>query len=161
MTVSRSTSVTAAAGMQRGRALLRQIVTGAQEAFVTEVHHITEEGENKGVVYCEMQVSTTQAPHAPWITELNCTEHRGAQGRENDAESLVDRACLDLLYSDPLCGYSSETGGTMVQLRGCSNSAIKRCWALAATLTSTSPSTSALFSKIHHFTLDHSASHQH
>ena len=72
------------------------------EAFTTEIHHVTEEGDDKGVVYCEMQ------------------------GRENTGESLVDRACLDQLYPDPLCGYNAETGGTMEQLRGCTNSAIQR-----------------------------------
>jgi Zn-dependent M16 (insulinase) family peptidase len=76
--------------------------TLTDEAFVTEIHHVTAEGDDKGVVYCEMQ------------------------GRENGAESLVDRACLDLLYPDPLCGYSSETGGKLVQLRSCTNDAIKR-----------------------------------
>ncbi len=76
--------------------------TLTDEAFVTEIHHITEEGEDKGVVYCEMQ------------------------GRENTGESLVDRACLDLLYPDPLCGYNAETGGKMKQLRGCTNAAIQR-----------------------------------
>ena len=76
--------------------------TLTDEAFVTEIHHVTEEGDDKGVVYCEMQ------------------------GRENGAESLIDRACLDGLYPDPLCGYSSETGGTMFQLRSCANDAIKR-----------------------------------
>eukprot|EP01047_Picozoa_sp_COSAG01_P045633 COSAG01_NODE_4221_length_5227_cov_3.990445_1_plen_241_part_00 len=76
--------------------------TLTDEAFVTEIHHVTEEGTDEGVVYCEMQ------------------------GRENSAESLVDRACLDILYPDPLCGYSSETGGKMENLRGCTNDAIKR-----------------------------------
>ena len=50
----------------------------------SKVHHVTGEGEDKGVVYCEMQ------------------------GRENDGGSLTDRACLDLLYPDPGCGYASE-----------------------------------------------------
>ncbi len=76
--------------------------TLTDEAFVTEIHHVTEQGEDKGVVYCEMQ------------------------GRENTGESLVDRACLDLLYPDPLCGYNAETGGKMEQLRSCTNSAIQR-----------------------------------
>jgi Zn-dependent M16 (insulinase) family peptidase len=76
--------------------------TLTDEAFVTEIHHVTEEGDDKGVVYCEMQ------------------------GRENTGESLVDRACLDQLYPDPLCGYNAETGGKMEQLRGCTNAAIQR-----------------------------------
>lgn len=59
--------------------------------FATEVHHISPDGEDSGVVYCEMQ------------------------GRENSAES---RAILELLremYKN--CGYSSETGGIMHNLR--------------------------------------------
>jgi len=61
--------------------------------FVTEVHHINGQGENKGVVYCEMQ------------------------GRENSEGSLVDRACMELLYPSGSCGYSAETGGKMENLR--------------------------------------------
>ena len=61
--------------------------------FVTEVHHVNGQGENKGVVYCEMQ------------------------GRENSEGSLVDRACMELLYPTGTCGYSAETGGKMSNLR--------------------------------------------
>jgi Zn-dependent M16 (insulinase) family peptidase len=61
--------------------------------FVTEVHHVNGQGENKGVVYCEMQ------------------------GRENSEGSLVDRACMELLYPTGSCGYSAETGGKMSNLR--------------------------------------------
>ena len=66
--------------------------TITDEGFTTEIHHVTCDGEHKGVVYCEMQ------------------------GRENDQSSLADRACLDVLYPDPLCGYASETGGKMANL---------------------------------------------
>ena len=65
--------------------------TLTDEGFTTEIHHVTAEGEDKGVVYCEMQ------------------------GRENDSSSLVDRAVLDLLY--PTGGYSAETGGKMKNIR--------------------------------------------
>ena len=68
--------------------------------FTTEVHHVTGEGEDKGVVYCEMQ------------------------GRENDASSLIERACQDLLF--PNCGYSSETGGKMKNLRTLTNAQVTR-----------------------------------
>jgi len=75
--------------------------TMTDESFLTEVHHVTSEGKDKGVVYCEMQ------------------------GRENSDGSLVDRAILDLLYPDP-CGYSSETGGKMRNLRSLTNSQVRR-----------------------------------
>uniref|UniRef100_A0A2S2PA73 Presequence protease, mitochondrial n=1 Tax=Schizaphis graminum TaxID=13262 RepID=A0A2S2PA73_SCHGA len=60
--------------------------------FVTEVHHITYEAEDAGVVYCEMQ------------------------GRENTGESIVSRNMLENLYPGN-CGYKSETGGIMKNLR--------------------------------------------
>ena len=69
-------------------------------SFTTEVHHVNGKGEDKGVVYCEMQ------------------------GRENTEGSLVDRAVLDLLY--PNSGYSAETGGKMANLRKLTNSQVKR-----------------------------------
>lgn len=71
--------------------------TLTDSGFVTEVHHVNGRGENKGVVYCEMQ------------------------GRENSEGSLVDRAIMDLIYphsSDgQSTGYSAETGGKMSNLR--------------------------------------------
>lgn len=75
--------------------------TITDSGFVTEVHHVNGRGENKGVVYCEMQ------------------------GRENSEGSLVDRACMELLYPPPdggsdggmMCGYAAETGGKMANLR--------------------------------------------
>ena len=74
--------------------------TLTDSCFHTEVHHVTAEGEDKGVVYCEMQ------------------------GRENDSSSLVDRAVLDLLY--PTGGYSAETGGKMANLRTLTNAQVAR-----------------------------------
>ena len=68
--------------------------------FHTEVHHVTGEGEDKGVVYCEMQA------------------------RENGSGSLVDRAILSLLY--PQGGYSSETGGKMANLHTLTNAQVAR-----------------------------------
>lgn len=62
------------------------------EGFLTEVHHITEKGEDAGVVYCEMQ------------------------GRENSGESRVHLAMARAMYPGN-CGYSSETGGIMKNLR--------------------------------------------
>lgn len=62
------------------------------EAFVTEVHHITGDGNDAGVVYCEMQ------------------------GRENSAESRLQTEVLRYIYPG-YCGYSSEVGGRMKNLR--------------------------------------------
>lgn len=62
------------------------------EGFITEVHHITPEGEDAGVVYCEMQ------------------------GRENSGESRLHYTLSKLMYPGE-CGYSSETGGIMKNLR--------------------------------------------
>ncbi|XP_025203253.1 uncharacterized protein C05D11.1-like isoform X2 [Melanaphis sacchari] len=60
--------------------------------FITEVHHITYDAEDAGVVYCEMQ------------------------GRENTGECIVQRNLLENLYPGK-CGYKSETGGIMKNLR--------------------------------------------
>ena len=60
--------------------------------YLTEVHHVTGEGEDGGVVYCEMQ------------------------GRENSGESLVHLAMVRAVYPGR-CGYRSETGGIMANLR--------------------------------------------
>ena len=74
--------------------------TLTDSCFHTEIHHVNGEGEDQGVVYCEMQ------------------------GRENDSSSLVDRAVLDLLY--PTGGYSAETGGKMANLRTLTNAQVAR-----------------------------------
>ena len=64
---------------------------------MTEVHHINGEGEDVGVVYCEMQ------------------------GRENMAEELTAFLLARHMYSG-YCGYKSNTGGKMSNLRdSCSN----------------------------------------
>ncbi|KAL5012223.1 hypothetical protein ScPMuIL_010774 [Solemya velum] len=72
-----------------------------ESGFVTEVHHINGEGENAGVVYCEMQ------------------------GRENSGESLTHLAMVRAMYPGR-CGYKSETGGIMANLRD-STSHLKVC----------------------------------
>eukprot|EP01119_Soliformovum_irregulare_P011911 TRINITY_DN3047_c0_g1_i2.p1 TRINITY_DN3047_c0_g1~~TRINITY_DN3047_c0_g1_i2.p1 ORF type:complete len:1020 (-),score=257.93 TRINITY_DN3047_c0_g1_i2:13-2829(-) len=66
--------------------------TITDEGFLTEVHHITGEGENAGVVYCEMQ------------------------GREIAASSILHRKLSGHLYPEP-SGYRSETGGVLYNLR--------------------------------------------
>lgn len=66
-------------------------------AYVTEVHHINGEGEDAGVVYSEMQA------------------------RENTGESRTHLELLREMYPGH-CGYKSETGGIMKNLReSCSN----------------------------------------
>lgn len=60
--------------------------------FVTEVHHITSEAEDAGVVYCEMQ------------------------GNESCGESIVSKTLLENLYPGD-CGYKSQTGGILKNLR--------------------------------------------
>ncbi|KRT80126.1 Peptidase [Oryctes borbonicus] len=73
----------------------------SDEGFITEVHHITSEGEDAGVVYCEMQ------------------------GRENSAESRLHLTMARKMYPGH-CGYSSETGGIMKNLREtCNNTKVK------------------------------------
>lgn len=60
------------------------------------MHHITGEGQDAGVVYCEMQ------------------------GRENSAESRLHLTVARNIYPGK-CGYSSETGGLMKNLRESTN----------------------------------------
>ena len=63
---------------------------------MTEVYHITGEGEDAGVVYSEMQ------------------------GRENTDSDRTMRALLRAMYP-PSSGYRSETGGIMENLRESTN----------------------------------------
>ena len=48
------------------------------------------------------------------------------QGRENSEGSLVDRACMELLYPTGRCGYSAETGGKMENLRSLTVEKVRR-----------------------------------
>ena len=66
--------------------------TLTESGYVTEVHHIDGEGEDAGVVYCEMQ------------------------GRENSGESRVHLEMLRSLFPGD-SGYKSETGGILMNLR--------------------------------------------
>lgn len=70
--------------------------TLTDSAYMTEVHHINGEGENAGVVYCEMQA------------------------RENTGESRCYLEMLRSMYPGK-CGYKSETGGLMENLRNSTN----------------------------------------
>lgn len=65
--------------------------TLSDAGFITEVHHVSGDGDDGGVVYCEMQ------------------------GRENSAESLAWLQLVRKIYPDS--GYSAETGGIMHNLR--------------------------------------------
>ncbi|CAG9567343.1 unnamed protein product [Danaus chrysippus] len=69
--------------------ILRPTLT--EQGFLTEVHHVDGDGDDAGVVYCEMQ------------------------GRENTADSKCELRMLRAMY--PNNGYSSETGGIMKNLR--------------------------------------------
>uniref|UniRef100_T1IR04 Presequence protease, mitochondrial n=1 Tax=Strigamia maritima TaxID=126957 RepID=T1IR04_STRMM len=60
--------------------------------FTTEVHHINGDGENAGVVYCEMQ------------------------GRENVDDCVAHTFSLRAIYPEP-SGYRCVTGGIMKNLR--------------------------------------------
>ena len=61
-------------------------------AFVTEVHHVAGSGKDQGVVYCEMEA------------------------REHTPDDLMTRAVHLALYPGH-CGYSSETGGLIADIR--------------------------------------------
>lgn len=66
--------------------------TLSDAAYVTEVHHINGQGDDAGVVYCEMQ------------------------GRENSGDSRVTLEMLRAMYPGH-CGYKSETGGILKDIR--------------------------------------------
>lgn len=63
-----------------------------KSGYITEVHHVDENGEDAGVVYCEMQA------------------------RQNTGESLTYLAMLRHMYPGR-CGYKSETGGIIENIR--------------------------------------------
>ncbi|XP_064646790.1 uncharacterized protein C05D11.1-like [Lineus longissimus] len=66
--------------------------TITESGYITEVHHVNGEGDDAGVVYCEMQA------------------------RENSGESRTYLSMLRSLYPGH-CGYKSETGGMLEELR--------------------------------------------
>lgn len=80
--------------------IVNLILFSKDEGFVTEVHHVTARGEDAGVVYCEMQ------------------------GCENAADNKIYLAMARALYPGK-CGYSSQTGGIMKNLReSCDNTKV-------------------------------------
>lgn len=70
--------------------------TLTDSAYLTEVHHITGSGEDAGIVYCEMQA------------------------RENSGNERCYMEMLRVLYPGK-CGYKSNTGGLMHNLRTSTN----------------------------------------
>ncbi|RWS26897.1 hypothetical protein B4U80_11389 [Leptotrombidium deliense] len=70
--------------------LLNPLLT--EQAFITEVHHVNGQGEDGGVVYCEMQ------------------------GRENTSDSKCHLAMMRHMYPGDN-GYKYETGGILKNLR--------------------------------------------
>lgn len=74
--------------------------TITDEGFITEVHHVQRDGDDAGVVYCEMQA------------------------RENTADSLMHLALRRALFPDD--GFSSETGGLMANLRNLTVEQVRR-----------------------------------
>uniref|UniRef100_A0A8C4QG71 Peptidase M16 C-terminal domain-containing protein n=1 Tax=Eptatretus burgeri TaxID=7764 RepID=A0A8C4QG71_EPTBU len=75
--------------------------TLTEASYLTEVHHVNGDGDDAGVVYCEMQA------------------------RENTRESRSRRALLQSIYPGK-CGYKSVTGGMLENLRT-STSHVKVC----------------------------------
>ena len=75
--------------------------TLTEQGYTTEVHHVNGDGEDAGVVYCEMQA------------------------RENNASSREEHALQEAAYKND-SGYKWETGGLMENLRtSCSNEKVK------------------------------------
>ncbi|XP_076642310.1 uncharacterized protein C05D11.1 [Halictus rubicundus] len=70
--------------------------TLTDSAYITEVHHINGEGEDAGVVYCEMQ------------------------GKENIGEYLVYTELVRAIFPGH-CGYKSLVGGALKNLRESTN----------------------------------------
>ena len=66
--------------------------TLTDSGYTTEVHHVTQEGEDAGVVYCEMQA------------------------RENNGDELCNIMFLRSIYPGR-CGYKSNTGGCLKDIR--------------------------------------------
>ncbi len=81
------------------------------EDFITEVHHINDEGEDAGVVYSEMQVLLLHS----MCTFTICVQCL-LQGVENTSGNLLYFSMLDLLYPGP-CSYQVQTGGKLKNLR--------------------------------------------
>jgi hypothetical protein len=106
--------------------------TLTDSCFHTEVHHVTGEGEDKGVVYCEMQArennSGSLVDRAVLELQSSLSSHLIPSHLISShlipshpipshpiPSHLISGAVLELLY--PTGGYSSETGGKMSNLQ--------------------------------------------
>ncbi|SBS85419.1 insulinase, putative [Plasmodium malariae] len=72
-----------------------------EDMFLSEVHHIYENGTHNGVVYSEMK------------------------SVENNCENIVERTVITNLYTNEKSGYRYETGGTLEGLRKTNNKRVK------------------------------------
>ncbi|CAA9988207.1 insulinase, putative [Plasmodium knowlesi strain H] len=75
--------------------------TLADDMFLSEVHHIFENGTHNGVVYSEMK------------------------SIENNCENIIERTVITNLYPNEKSGYRFETGGTLDGLRKTNNSRVR------------------------------------
>eukprot|EP00922_Rhytidocystis_sp_ex-Travisia-forbesii_P040770 GHVS01060785.1.p1 GENE.GHVS01060785.1~~GHVS01060785.1.p1 ORF type:complete len:621 (+),score=116.60 GHVS01060785.1:127-1989(+) len=71
-----------------------------ESAFLTEVHHVKQDGSSSGVVYSEME------------------------SRENTANCMIQREMCRLLYPGD-CGYKYETGGLLNDIRSTNNDRVR------------------------------------
>ncbi|CRG96231.1 insulinase, putative [Plasmodium gallinaceum] len=71
------------------------------DVFLSEVHHIFENGAHNGVVYSEMK------------------------SIENNCENIVERTMITNLYPNDKSGYRYETGGTLDGLRKTNNNRVR------------------------------------
>ncbi|KJP84911.1 hypothetical protein AK88_05460 [Plasmodium fragile] len=75
--------------------------TLADDMFLSEVHHIFENGTHNGVVYSEMK------------------------SIENNCENIIERTVITNLYPNDKSGYRFETGGTLDGLRKTNNNRVR------------------------------------
>ncbi|ANQ08190.1 Uncharacterized protein PCOAH_00025010 [Plasmodium coatneyi] len=75
--------------------------TLADDMFLSEVHHIYENGTHNGVVYSEMK------------------------SIENNCENIIERTVITNLYPNEKSGYRFETGGTLDGLRKTNNDRVR------------------------------------
>ncbi|GAW80951.1 hypothetical protein, conserved [Plasmodium gonderi] len=75
--------------------------TLGDDMFLSEVHHIFENGVHNGVVYSEMK------------------------SIENNCENIIERTVITNLYPNEKSGYRFETGGTLDGLRNTNNHRVR------------------------------------
>jgi Zn-dependent M16 (insulinase) family peptidase len=69
-----------------------KLICSTSSGFLTEVYHVNGDGKEAGVVYAERQ------------------------GKQNTTEDLMELGMKRLLFPKD-CGYRSETGGILEELR--------------------------------------------